>query len=623
MKGSLQRWISVLLFLVAISFITNNVLAQINYTEAFDSTTFPPAGWTITPAAGQLWWNHQTTGGNPTCAPHSAGGMARFNSDNAPTGTNIALVLPVISYTNRAGAATSISFWIYRNQGVMGSDSIGILINTAYTITGSTRLGAVARSTTINLPNTEPTSGWYQYSFNVPASFTGPVNYIFLMGYSRNGNNIFIDDVQWTDFPVQCTGAPSAGTITSNPAIICGGSGDAQLTASGGSIGYAGITYQWQQYDSTSGSWTNTGTNTFTYSTGTITSSAYYRIYIGCDSSTLSDTSAAFLMTVSTSPLPVITTTPDSVSQCGGGAPILIIASGAVSYSWSPATGLSSTTGDSVYASPAGSTIYTVSGIDSIGCSGSAIAAVQITNIPNLNLFANNDSICSGDNANLNVFGAGMGSSYVWNPGGMTGNNVMVTPTATTTYTVTGTSVAGCSATDSITIYVLPATVAYFGYTINNYTVHFIDSSSNATSWMWFFGDGNLSLSQNPTYTYSADGWYNVQLIVDNGVCGSDTFNLLIPVGAVGIEELNSSNDMLLYPNPSSESITIEWIATERETAIEIVNALGQVITVRLITNGIGKQNKEQINVNDLIQGVYTIRLKTGSQNNVKTFVKE
>ena len=424
--------------------VSYNLEAQINYTESFTSVTFPPAGWSILPAGNPIW-SQQTTGTNPTCAPHSAGGMARFNSDIAPTGTNQALVLPMINYINRAGAATSISLWIYRNQGPPNSDSLGILINTSNSITGATRLGAIARSITINLPNTVTTSGWYQYSFSVPASFTSAINYIFLMGYSRNGNNIFIDDVSWTDFPVQCSGTPSAGAINSNPAIICGGSGDAQLTASGGSIGYAGITYQWQLYDSTSFSWVNTGTNTFSISTGTLTSSAYYRLFVSCDSSSMSDTSAAYLITVNTSPLPVVTTTPDSVSICGGSSAVLIVASGAVSYTWSPSTGLSSTTGDSVYASPAGSTIYTVSGTDSLGCSGNAHAVVQIANAPNVNANTFNDSICSGDNTNLNVMGAGFGSLYVWTPGGMTGNNITVNPTTTTTYYVTGTNQAGCS----------------------------------------------------------------------------------------------------------------------------------------------------------------------------------
>ena len=223
MKKYLQQLIRIFLLVIATATINTNLNAQINYSENFTSSTYPPAGWALFPVAGNPIWSRQTTGTNPTCAPHSAGGMSRFNSDQAATGSVQALVLPLINYTNRSAAATSISLWIYRNQGPNGADSLAIYINTAANLTGATRIGAIARDININLPNIVTTSGWYQYSFSVPASFTTATNYILINGYSRNGNNIFIDDVAWEDFPPVCTGMPSAGTVSSNPTMICGG----------------------------------------------------------------------------------------------------------------------------------------------------------------------------------------------------------------------------------------------------------------------------------------------------------------------------------------------------------------------------------------------------------------
>jgi PKD repeat protein len=44
-------------------------------------------------------------------------------------------------------------------------------------------------------------------------------------------------------------------------------------------------------------------------------------------------------------------------------------------------------------------------------------------------------------------------------------------------------------------------------------TINFTDlSSSDTTSWLWYFGDGNTSTSQNPSNTYSAAGIYVVTL---------------------------------------------------------------------------------------------------------------
>ncbi len=54
--------------------------------------------------------------------------------------------------------------------------------------------------------------------------------------------------------------------------------------------------------------------------------------------------------------------------------------------------------------------------------------------------------------------------------------------------------------------------------------IDFKDESYNApTAWNWTFGDGGNSTLQNPTYTYSNSGVFNVRLIATNAF-GSDTF---------------------------------------------------------------------------------------------------
>ena len=54
-------------------------------------------------------------------------------------------------------------------------------------------------------------------------------------------------------------------------------------------------------------------------------------------------------------------------------------------------------------------------------------------------------------------------------------------------------------------------------------TVVFIDSSSNATTWHWDFGDMTTSTLQNPIHSYSSIGLYNVCLIISDGATCSDT----------------------------------------------------------------------------------------------------
>ena len=75
----------------------------------------------------------------------------------------------------------------------------------------------------------------------------------------------------------------------------------------------------------------------------------------------------------------------------------------------------------------------------------------------------------------------------------------------------------------SITVATCTAPVASFGASDNDLVVSFSDLSTSAISWSWDFGDGNTSNSQNPTYTYSADGTYYVCLTVNSG-CATDVF---------------------------------------------------------------------------------------------------
>ncbi len=67
---------------------------------------------------------------------------------------------------------------------------------------------------------------------------------------------------------------------------------------------------------------------------------------------------------------------------------------------------------------------------------------------------------------------------------------------------------------------VLPT--AAFTTEINGEIVSFINESAGATSYFWDLGDGNMSTLKYPTNDYNIDGFYDIQLIANNG-CGSDT----------------------------------------------------------------------------------------------------
>lgn len=61
-------------------------------------------------------------------------------------------------------------------------------------------------------------------------------------------------------------------------------------------------------------------------------------------------------------------------------------------------------------------------------------------------------------------------------------------------------------------------------------TVNFTDTSTNATSWLWNFGDGTTSTAQNPTKTFTTVGTFTVQLTVSNEEGGSNSTSQTVTV---------------------------------------------------------------------------------------------
>lgn len=68
-----------------------------------------------------------------------------------------------------------------------------------------------------------------------------------------------------------------------------------------------------------------------------------------------------------------------------------------------------------------------------------------------------------------------------------------------------------------------PDPVSAYSAAPTGFSVAFSDSSTNAVSWHWDFGDGGTDTTQNPTHVYSAIGWYNVCLISTNSCAVADT----------------------------------------------------------------------------------------------------
>lgn len=264
-----------------------------------------------------------------------------------------------------------------------------------------------------------------------------------------------------------CTSVSSMSITTTFTNAACACNGIAAATAVG-SVG--GYTYAWSN-----GQATPTATNLCAgVYTVTATSS------IGCTATKTVAISTSTLITVSVS----------SQTICPGSPAILTATPSVVggSYLWLPG----GQTTPTISVSPLTATTYSVGYLSSV-CTASTTALVSISST--LALSANSPTICSGNTATLTGTGA---TTYSWSTGATT-NTVVVSPIATTNYTLFGSNASGCTNTVIATVIVNASPTV----TVNSPAICSGQTATltgaGATTYSWSSGATTTSIMVTPT----------------------------------------------------------------------------------------------------------------------------
>jgi PKD repeat protein len=114
--------------------------------------------------------------------------------------------------------------------------------------------------------------------------------------------------------------------------------------------------------------------------------------------------------------------------------------------------------------------------------------------------------------------------------------------------------------------------------------VLFTNTSSNAQSYQWFFGDGASSTGTNPYHIYSSYGNYTVMLVASNGTCPSDT--LIIPdfvqvtnQNSVTVQEFQGA--VFSFTEPVSGNVFISFYSDGKEpVSIRLYDLTGRLIKI-------------------------------------------
>lgn len=145
----------------------------------------------------------------------------------------------------------------------------------------------------------------------------------------------------------------------------------------------------------------------------------------------------------------------------------------------------------------------------------------------------------------------------------------------------------------------------------------FNNTSENATSYLWNFGDGITSTDINPTHNYTSTGEFTIDLIVES--CGKTaTFSQNVVVTTLSLEEVNHpKKEIQIYPNPTHNFITIE----------SSINFIGKSFCLSDITGRIViKSNinllKSFHDLTTLTNGIYFLNVYDSSNTTVKIVKK-
>lgn len=442
------------------------------------------------------------------------------------------------SWINTSGSAWvtySINF-SYSSVCYIKSDTINVAGYNPMPLTTTAVTGLVCS----NAPVTLNASGAVTYTWQ-PGNYNGaspvvnpPANSYTVYGTDANGCKTS------TSMSLNVISAPTVA-ISSNTPTICQGT-IAVLTASGAA------TYTLQPGSQTGSSFS---VNPLIATTYTINGEST----TGCKDDEV--------ITINVNPAPSIAANITGTTICSGQS-IGLNASGGVNYLWLPGNLIGATH----TVSPASTITYTLYGIDAIGCGNFDLVNITVVNTPTLSVTSSSNIVCKDDMVTLSASGAG---TYTWEPGGYTGASVGIYVSTNTTFTVTGSLVAGCDAVDFITVNVWPSNfnaVASSTTICNGQSVTL--SATGAITYTWSNGSNDSTIVISPvtaeTFVVDAIDSYGCKFVQAISVevdptCAITVFNGLTPNG-------DGKNDVFFIKN----------IDQYPGNMVRIYNRWGQVI---------------------------------------------
>ncbi len=193
---------------------------------------------------------------------------------------------------------------------------------------------------------------------------------------------------------------------------------------------------------------------------------------------------------------------------------------------------------------------------------------VKVNALDQPNSFKLKDSFCLGEEV-YKIEPIENAESYEWtvsSGGAIVGSNsdtsIKVNWTENGNFEISVLAKNECTTSAAITeqLFVVKPTESTFNGTTDGTSIVFTNTSTDAETFEWSFGDGKSSTEESPTHMFPDKGEYTVKLKTTN-LCSNDekseTFNLSFKAG---IDELSGS--LVVYPNPvkTGQNIVIKGV---------------------------------------------------------------
>ena len=335
----------------------------------------------------------------------------------------------------------------------------------------------------------------------------------------------------------------------------------------------------------------------------------------------------------------------NDVSLCNGES-VTLTAAGNGDFLWSTGE-----TTASISVSPSTTTTYSVT--STLGsCSDVDLVQVQVNQAPTVSL-ESDFTICSEERITLTAEGVG---NFLWSTG-ETSASISVSPSTTTTYTVTASNSCSETATDEITITVNPGVTIDAGEDVSICVGESITltAAGNGT-FLWSTGETSASISVSPstTTTYSVTSTIgscsnidlvqvfvnqvpSVSLVSDFSICSGESVtlraqgvgNFLWSTGetsaSIGVSPSATTTYTVTSTNSCSTNASDEITITVNQTVTvdagtDVSICMGESVTLTATGNGnflwSTGETTASITVNPSTTTIYTVTSNQGSCSN-------